>query len=903
MSISARYLMKNLPCLPSQIRGHSCASRSVVLNYKENVMDQQKFNIENIREIHVLPYCHTDYAWTNIRSWHICRYIASFREVLDIMRENSEFTWIIDNVIHSLMPFLTCCPERADELKQRVREGRINIVNGGWSLARPTQIGEETYIRNLIAADKKFRELFGDDISIDCVFNADTAAGHSQLPQIIRQMGYKYYCFQRPETFLNKRKIPRQFRWYGDDGSDVVVSRGSYGGFLYAEYLRAGADADWEKKLEGYHHEELERNLLLHPTPILAQFQGCDDVLPFRNIYDQKINLTEFMHEWNNTQKARMKFSTLSCYFRTLEKEELPVHKGILDPYDLSYNLPKKGSRSFWSLRYAGDRLLTELESTCAVCASNGVVYPYEEISGYWQSLFEITGHAIEYTVECDHERLMNAVTGALRSAEELLHKKIGELSLLVGTGTDTEYLVLNTQGHAVTAFVPLYITSENGVREFTLTDTRDRNIEYQIIDVLGGDKPYSTFHYSSVKVIAKILLPPLSAETVKVHFGEKKMPVFNVITDPSRIREGNGTFSVTARAITAVFEKGEFVRLQNNSDKTVSTGDMPLMRLRFTKTPRSNSWLFDFTEVEEFDFMPEKCDIIHNGPLLYRYRVSGKIANSGAVIHYTVNDNDDTVYIETEIDNRESNGIYTVDFACENDTPIIADIPFGSQTLVPSEMTYASGIYDSIGEVTLEGQFSAKSWFAYNHGLKLAVIHKDCSSYSRFRADRGFISLILTQVMDIDVPEIEPSSMWVTRMDKSAFGCRGYHTFTFALTLYGGSPCSLTRKAHNLRHPVRSERSYVRTDKTPAESVFTAEESAPVIVTAFWREKGTFFIRFYECEGRNTVLKAYVAQNITKAEKTDLSGSRYENIPIANGNISMPVKAHEIVTVKLYDR
>ncbi|MHB1365043.1 MAG: glycoside hydrolase family 38 N-terminal domain-containing protein [Eubacteriales bacterium] len=871
-------------------------------------MDKQKYNIEDIREIHVIPYCHTDYAWTNIRSWHICRYIASYCEVLDIMRENPGFTWILDNVVHSLIPFLTYCPERFEEFKQRVREGRINIANGGWSLARPTQVGEETYIRNMAAADRKFRELFGEDIQIDCLFNADTAAGHQQLPQIIQSMGYKYYCFQRPETFLNKRGIPKQFRWYGIDDSDVIVSRGCYGGFFVGTYLEVNAGNNWEAKLEGYRQEELNEHLNLQPTAIMAQFQGCDDVLPLRNIYDQKIDLPGFIEKWNETQKAHMSFSTISRYFQALEKENIPEHRGILDPYDLSYNLPKKGSRSFWSMRYAGDRLLTELESISALCASNGGIYPYEEIGSLWLSLFEITGHAIEYTVDCDNIRLMNAFLGAYHSAEELLQKKCEELTLLVGTGTGAEHVLINTQGHTVTAFIPLHITSENGVRNFTLTDRKGSSIEYQITNVLGGDKPYSTFNYSSAEVIAKVTLPPFSTEIIKVKFTDEKLPVLipeakkYLETASPLIREINESFTVTTKAVTVIFKAGELVRLQNNADMNMSGGDKPLLRLHFTKTKQSNNWMFDFTPLDEFDFIPEKFEIIHNGPLFYRYRVTGKIAGSDAVMNYTVNDHDDTVYVDAEIDNRENNGIFIADFACEENTPVRADIPFGSQDLNPTEMVRGAEIYDPYGEVSLDGQFSAKSWFSYNRNFKMAVMHKDCSSYSRLRPDKNIISLILTQVMDIDIPEIEPTSMWVTQMDKSAFGCRGIQKFSFALTLDSGSVCELTRKAHNLRRSVRSARGYSATEKAPAESIFTADANASVIVTAFYRENDAYIIRFYECDSKDIMLNAVLSDHISKASKTNFTGRHTDDLHIDNGIISLPVKAYEIVTLKLYD-
>jgi hypothetical protein len=511
-------------------------------------------------------------------------------------------------------------------------------------------------------------------------------------------------------------------------------------------------------------------------------------------------------------------------------------------------------------MRYAGDRMLTELESICALAAANGGVYPCDEINSLWLKLFEITGHAIEYTVDCDNTRLFNAFLGAYYSAEELLINKCSALAVLVGMGTRGEHILINTQGHTITEFTRLHITSEYGVRNFILNDSQGNNVEYQIISVLGGDKP-NTFNYSSVEVIAKVTVQPLSVEIIRVDFTNENEAI-RYLETPSPVRYINDSFTVTTPKFTVIFKAGKLVSLQNNTDGSMSDSDRPLFQLCFTKTPPTKNWLFDFTPLDESVFIPEKAKIIHNGPLYYRYRVSGKVAGSSAEVTYTINNNDCTVYIDTEIDNRENNGIFTADFACEENTPLRADIPFGSQELDPSEMICGSGIYDSC-EVSLDGQFSAKSWFAFNLNFKMAVINKVCASYSRYVAGSNVISLILTQVIDIDKPDIEQSSMWVTRMDKSAFGCRGRQKFTFALTLDNGTANALTQKAHNLRRPLRSARGYSMQEKAPARSVFNMDTNASVTLTAFYRENDKYILRFCEYDGKDIILNADISQSI----------------------------------------
>lgn len=105
---------------------------------------------DDFSEIHLIPYMHTDYSWTNSRPWHIRRYTCGLGRALEIMRTDPDFTYVIDNVHHSFSVFEKYCPELMPEFEKRVKEGRFVIANGGYSLARPDYCGEEAYVRNIV---------------------------------------------------------------------------------------------------------------------------------------------------------------------------------------------------------------------------------------------------------------------------------------------------------------------------------------------------------------------------------------------------------------------------------------------------------------------------------------------------------------------------------------------------------------------------------------------------------------------------------------------------------------------------------------------------------------------------------------------------------------------------------
>ena len=153
------------------------------LNRYANEISIEKLEQRKISEILLLPYSHHDHAYMCTRNWHKRRYAQIFCEVLDIMKEDPDYTWNIDNIEHSWEPFVCYCPDRVEEFKKRVQEGRICIFNGGFALLRPSENYEETYIRNMIYGRKWFQEAF-DLEEIPGVYNAYTGCGHSQLPQI-----------------------------------------------------------------------------------------------------------------------------------------------------------------------------------------------------------------------------------------------------------------------------------------------------------------------------------------------------------------------------------------------------------------------------------------------------------------------------------------------------------------------------------------------------------------------------------------------------------------------------------------------------------------------------------------------------------------------------------------------
>ncbi|MBN2853797.1 MAG: hypothetical protein JXQ23_13765, partial [Clostridia bacterium] len=340
---------------------------------------------------HIIPYAHTDYAWTNYRAWHIERYVLIMSEVLDQMKQNSQFTWMTDNYQHFMEPLMTYLPERMDELKKHIREGRFEITSLIYSLLRPTTAGEETFINNIILGREIFQQYF-PGIETDIYHNVDVSIGHSQLPQLMKLGGYKYLRAFRPQGVMDYKKYPSEFLWEGMDGTKVLCSRGIYAGFSNAD----------ENSIKDEINQVLDKSKIDHvwiPS-------GMDDTRPLRDYKDNHFDYFSFMEKWNNEEKTTLKFSTAKAYFNDIKDKNYDIFKGIIDPCDVGYNLPSKGQNGLWRLRVQLDTLIIKAETLCAMGALAGLDYPEEKLKKCWRGLLSISGHGMEFVMDRDFESI-----------------------------------------------------------------------------------------------------------------------------------------------------------------------------------------------------------------------------------------------------------------------------------------------------------------------------------------------------------------------------------------------------------------------------------------------------------------------------------------------------------------
>ncbi len=249
------------------------AQKKEVEPYEKNYFDGGTFDILNMNH-NDLGFQDTQFATADYRSREL------IGPALDLMREHPEFTYSMESVEY-LKEFLVRCPERRDEIAQRMREGRFSF-GAGYVLNLPVHVGPEKLVRQFYYGRRWLLENFpGCDTRF--YSNVDVPGMTYQLPQILKKSGIDYMIQGRfPWGF---------YYWEGLDGSVMPVFALRYTGSY--RLLNPKNNTGWlpfQNIREPYYREH---NL---PRTLLYDF-NCDYLPPAPS-------LIPFVEEQNRDMKA-----------------------------------------------------------------------------------------------------------------------------------------------------------------------------------------------------------------------------------------------------------------------------------------------------------------------------------------------------------------------------------------------------------------------------------------------------------------------------------------------------------------------------------------------------------------------------------------------------------------------
>ncbi|HEX7715370.1 MAG TPA: hypothetical protein VF531_15240, partial [Bacillota bacterium] len=171
-------------------------------------------------QCHLISNTHWDREWRY--SAQRTRYMLSYlmEMLFDIFEKEPKFKHFhLDSQTLPVQDYLEAFPEKADQLRKAVSEGKLAI--GPWfCLPDEFCVGGESLIRNLLLGHKIARNFGGVSKTGYSPFGWGQI---SQLPQIYQGFGIDVVSFYRG---INTYIAPRsEFVWESPDGSRVLGSR------------------------------------------------------------------------------------------------------------------------------------------------------------------------------------------------------------------------------------------------------------------------------------------------------------------------------------------------------------------------------------------------------------------------------------------------------------------------------------------------------------------------------------------------------------------------------------------------------------------------------------------------------------------------------------------------------
>ncbi len=849
------------------------------------------------KQIWLWHYLHADWQWEQSREWHEERYALAVEEVLDLMNGDSGITYFFDTASEFWEPVSRHLGQRLDELIGRIREGRIRIVSGQVANARPNQVGEETYIRNMQIG----RRFFLDTLPIDDIplfHSVDIAIGHSQMPQLLSLAGFSAYRAWRPHGPMNALGIPHQFTWEGLDGSTMLVTRGAYGGFYFGEMVPWTFEHDWDAAVVTFHQHMLADQLLPDRSNSnhLWAIQGCDDCRPFRSWNaDEFFDLPKFVATWNEREPAKIQWCTPVEFSAAVAGHQaaLPIVRGAIDGCDCSYNAGNSGRAGLWSWRTMNDRRLVHAERWAAVATLLGAPDRTNELTRLWRQHCVYQAHAEEFAFADDYAHLVDLANDVRIQADRIEQSAQQAIAIAAGGDTRLSRTIFNPNAWPVETEVEIYhAPAIAGIEAITFADTSGNALPSQPIDQFRHPRYGGSIN--DQRTLVRMTVPALGYRRVVVQESGDQPDLARQAELPG----GDLRVTVAGHQIASVTHIP-------TGQELVSPDGAPAVALVFHELDNQN-WLFLGDEVASHPFDPTTSSWVEQGPLRWRHRSQGQVGPYAATLDITIpatgQEIGAQVRLEGHWDESPMTGWVSLTVPSSHDASITVDIPFGTESRNPGGEVYVGRVPDDRDYGLVEmferlrpDWFWARSWIdASSNDGGASVININGGVYWQHVGGRTGPVLMRSTLRTPDT--------WEARVARSVTG-DGVHDFAVAIGMHDGPApiVELQRRSAELHHPpVVVRGNHPAAGALPDAHSFLSIDG-PAQLSAVHLEDGHVIVRIWENAGTGGDVTLAFDRTVTAAAIIDHIGNVVDHAATIEGStVSARLRPWQIATFRL---
>jgi alpha-mannosidase len=770
-------------------------------------------------------------------------------------------------------------PDMFEQIKQRVKEGRWEVIGGMWVEPDLNMPDGESLVRQILVGKRYFQKNFGADIKIG--WNPDSFGYNWQLPQIYKRSGIDYFVTSKLLWATDYTKFPyRLFWWEAPDGSRLLT-------YFPHEYANDFNPEQMTKDLSVYAPLIYGTKVMDSPQMLYLYGIGDHGGGPTRTMLDQANRLRE-----PNTVFPKIDFSTAKAVFADLNQElptlKVPTWK---DELYFEYHRGVYTSQADTKQRIRHDEeLMLDAEKYASVASLFGPPYAQDQFTLAWKNLLfdhfhdvmPGSGIAVNYL---DAKRNLEDVA---RSANELTHGALDEILAHINTqGDGVAVVVFNSLSWPRTEVIETEVQLPNHGISVEVADAAGQRIESQLLSLDAAT------NRARILVLADV--PPLGYKT---YFVRTEKNVSNVVEIPASllarrvIASGdameNGSVRINADPQTGCITGLLDLRTRTEAlapaetdtggPKTYACGN--LLQAFYDKPQKWDAWNID-ADFEKQHWDLEKADevkLVEGGPLRAVIRVKKHFQNSTFVQDITMYAGVPRVDVKMQVDWHEKHVLLKVAFPLSvHSDKATFEIPYGSIERPTTRNTPAE---------QAKFEVPAQRWADLSdtkHGFSLL-------NDSKYGYDVKGNVLRLSLLRSPEWPDPHADE--------------GHHEFTYSLYPHAGTwrDAQTVRRGYELNYKLLAIQSQNHDGTLPAEYSFVKIESDNVVLTAVKKSEDddSLILRFYEWAGKEVDVKLQLPGGVRSASETDLMERPIADLAVHDDVVTVHTKPYEIKTIKV---
>jgi alpha-mannosidase len=832
---------------------------------------------------------HIDAAWLWPRSETVDVVRRTFTTALQLMNEYPDYVytqsaaqyyeWMADKY-----------PDLNAQIKQRIKEGRWEVVGGMWVEPDLNLPSGESQVRQLLVGQRFFKKEYGVTARIG--WNPDSFGYNWQLPQIYKRSGLDYFVTQKMH-WNDTNQLPfRLFWWESPDGSKVLT-------YFPTDYVHLDLNPT---RISADFAESAQRN----PGTIehLDLFGvGDHGGGPTRDMLDQGDHWIDLSHK-SDTAVPTMRYSTVQHYFDDVQAHLNPdsptwdydsIAKGYTAPPagpDGEVGIPTwkdelyfEYHRGVYTTQAAQKRNIRhsetatlDAEKLASFAWLDGAAYPDQILNTNWEKITfnEFHDLAAGSGIGVIYRDAANDFTQVYDADHNIDEAALNTLDARIDTRVagDTPILVYNTMAWQRTETAEFKVQLPEDASSVKLLDAQDRPLLSQVISKDAATHQFTVL--ARVDNIPALGYTVLHAEPAATTNHASGLTLQDTAAD----------YTLANADLKLVIDKhtGCITSLSTGKTEFLAPQACGNELQTFVDKPKDyDAWNIDYgtldhpVPIHQLDSIA----VTDNGPLRKTIRIERTWDKSHFTQDISLDAGSDVVRVSNTVDWHETHILLKAAFPLAHSSDKATfEIPYGN---IERPTTRNNSWEKAKFEVP------AQRWADLGDSTAgVSILNESKYGYD---AIGNLLRLTLLR-----------SPVWP---DPNAD--RGIQHFTYEIYPHLGSwkQALTVRRGYELNTPLLAQQVFSHTGEMPATHSFVALDAPNVTLSAVKKaeDANALIFRMYEWAGKPTEVKLHVPAGGLYAIDTNLMEDPLpgaEHLPLAGNVVTVPIKPYEILTLQV---